>query len=321
MSATNRITSPFGRTSTALEVIKGHDLTGKTVLITGAASGIGVETARAFASAGADVTLAVRDTGKGEAVAADLRKSTGNKNIAVGALDLGDLASVRKFAADFAKRHAALNILVNNAGIMATPEGKTKDGFELQFGTNHLGHFLLANLLMPQLLKGAPARVVSLSSIGHRRSPVVFDDVNFKNRPYDKWNAYGQSKTANALFAVGLTKRFRDKGVLANAVMPGGIMTGLQKHMPIEEQKALGWILPDGSTNPGMKTPAQGAATSVWAATGKELEGVGGLYLEDCAEAVAWKEDQPWTGVLPYALDPKAADELWTLSERMVGLA
>jgi NAD(P)-dependent dehydrogenase (short-subunit alcohol dehydrogenase family) len=317
----SRITSPFGRTSTALEVIKGHDLTGKTVFVTGAASGIGVETARALATAGADLTLAVRDTAKGEAVAADLRRSTGNKKIAVGALDLGDLASVRKFAAAFAASHPALHILINNAGIMATPEGKTKEGHELQFGTNHLGHFLLANLLMPQLQKGAPARVVSLSSIGHRRSPVVFDDIDFKNRPYDKWSAYGQSKTANALFAVRLTHRFRDRGVLANAVMPGGIMTGLQKHMPMEEKKALGWILPDGSINPGMKTPEQGAATSIWAAVGAELEGVGGLYLEDCAQAVEWKEDAPWSGVLPHALDPQAAERLWTVSERMVGLA
>ncbi|MGB5949080.1 MAG: oxidoreductase [Parvibaculum sp.] len=316
-----RITSQFDRRATALDVIKGHDLSGRVVLVTGAASGIGVETARAFASAGADLTLAVRDTAKGEAVAADLRKATGNDRIAVGALDLGDQASVRRFAADFAASHAALHILVNNAGIMATPEMRTKEGYELQFATNHLGHFLLANLLLPLLRKGAPARIVSLSSIGHRRSPVVFDDIHFKQRPYDKWAAYGQSKTANALFAVGWTRRFGADGITANAVMPGGIMTGLQKHMPMEEQKALGWILPDGSINPGMKTPAQGAATSVWAATAKELQGIGGLYLEDCAEAAPWKEDAPWSGVLPHALDAEAAERLWSVSEEMTGLA
>lgn len=316
-----RITSQFDRRATALDVIKGRDLSGRVVLVTGAASGIGVETARAFASAGADLTLAVRDTAKGEVVAADLRKATGNDRIAVGALDLGDQASVRRFAADFAASHAALHILVNNAGIMATPEMRTKEGYELQFATNHLGHFLLANLLLPLLRKGAPARIVSLSSIGHRRSPVVFDDIHFKQRPYDKWAAYGQSKTANALFAVGWTRRFGADGITANAVMPGGIMTGLQKHMPMEEQKALGWILPDGSINPGMKTPAQGAATSVWAATAKELQGIGGLYLEDCAEAAPWKEDAPWSGVLPHALDAGAAERLWSVSEEMTGLA
>lgn len=322
-----RITSRFGAKSTAREVIQGISLGGKRAVVTGATSGIGVETARALAGAGAEVTLAVRDVKKGEEVAAQLRSDTKNAAIMVLKLDLGSLSSVR----DFAKAYIAqgrgwfstgkrpLHLLINTAGIMATPQTYTAEGYEIQFATNHLGHFLLANLLLP-LLTREGARVVSLSSIGHRRSDVVFDDINFKTRPYDKWAAYGQSKTANALFAVGLTNRFKDKGVWSNAVMPGGIMTGLQENMTKEEMRAFGWIDEAGNIRDGFKTIEQGAATSVWAATAPELEKVGGLYLEDCAQAEPWVEAKPFSGVMPHALNPQSAERLWDVSLDMVGL-
>jgi NAD(P)-dependent dehydrogenase (short-subunit alcohol dehydrogenase family) len=207
---------------------------------------------------------------------------------------------------------------------MASPLMRTADGFEMQFGTNHLGHFLLSVLLAPNLVAGAKAsgkrsRLVSLSSIGHRRAGVNFDDPNYEHRDYDKWEAYGQAKTANSLFAVGFDKRFKDRGVNANAVMPGGIMTPLQRHLPIEEQRALGWLDENDKPREGFKTTEQGAATSVWAAVGDELEGVGGLYLEDCNQAVPWSQELPWNGVMPHALDPEAADRLWDLSVKTTG--
>lgn len=314
-----RITSSFGYRSTALDVVKGHDLRGRLAVVTGATSGLGIETARALATAGADVTLAVRDVARAEPIVRELRASTGNEKVSASALDLASLASVRRFAEGFLSRGLPLHVLVNNAGIMACPLGRTEDGFEAQFGTNHLGHFLLAVLLRPALEAGAPSRVVSLSSLGHRRSDIHFDDVNYLHRPYDKWEAYGQSKTANALFAVGLSRRFGSRGVLANAVMPGGIMTGLQKSLSREEMSAMGWIDAEGKPNPMFKTPAEGAATSVWAAVAKELEGVGGLYLEDCQQAEPWTAERPYQGYMPYALDPERADRLWALSEELCG--
>ena len=312
------ITSSFSARATALDVVAGHDLTGKTALITGGASGIGVETARALLQAGASVILAVRDVQKGQEVAAELSAATGNPRVSVVALDLGSLASVRAAAAQVLAVTPRLHLLINNAGTMATPFGHTSDGFETQFGTNHLGHFLFTTLLMPALLAAAPARVVSLSSIGHRRSDVKLDDLEFEKEPYDKWNAYGRSKTANALFAVGLTQRYGAQGVTANAVHPGGIMTNLQRFLPREEQIAMGCMDESGTLNPGFKTPEQGAATSVWAAVGPELEGVGGLYLEDVREALPFDAAAPFGGYMPYARDPQKADELWELSERLV---
>lgn len=201
---------------------------------------------------------------------------------------------------------------------MATPQSQTADGFELQFGTNHIGHFALATGLLPALKAAGTARVVSLSSIGHRRSDIAFDDINFRERPYDPWSAYGQSKTANALFAVGFTRRYASDGISSNAVMPGGIMTGLQKHMTDDEKRALGWIDEHVTPNPRFKSTAQGAATSIWAATAPELEGRGGLYLEDCAIAKPWNEANPMQGYLPYALDPERGERLWTVSEEMI---
>jgi NAD(P)-dependent dehydrogenase (short-subunit alcohol dehydrogenase family) len=237
-------------------------------------------------------------------------------------LDLADLASVRAFADAWGDR--PLHMLINNAGVMATPFGHTKDGFELQFGTNHLGHFLLSVLLAPALERaaepGRSARVVSLSSSAHRRAGVDFDDLHFARRPYDKWVSYGQSKTANALFAVDFHRRFAARGITANSVMPGGIMTPLQRHMERDEMIALGWINEAGEVREGFKTPAQGASTSVWAAIGPELEGAGGLYLENLAQAEAATRENRYAGVEPYALDPDAAERLWTVSERLVGV-
>jgi NAD(P)-dependent dehydrogenase (short-subunit alcohol dehydrogenase family) len=308
----------FGAKSTALEVIAGHDLSGRDAIVTGGASGIGVETVRALAVAGARVVLATRDRAKGDSVAATLRKETARDSIEFRALDLASLASVRAFVAEYLKLKRKLHILINNAGIMATPLAYTADGFESQFGTNHLGHFALTTGLLPAHKAADKARIVELTSIGHRRSDVHFDDLNFHRRPYDPWDAYGQSKTANVLFAVGATERLRADSIVANAVHPGGIMSGLQKYVSREEQIKMGWIDESGTVNPRFKSTEQGAATSIWAAVASELEGVGGRYLEDCSVAKPWSRDSPFSGVMPYALDASHARQLWSVSEELI---
>jgi NAD(P)-dependent dehydrogenase (short-subunit alcohol dehydrogenase family) len=316
-----RITSDFDRTSTAREVTAGHDLSGVSVVVTGAATGIGIETARALAEAGAEVTLAVRNKAAGETAAADINR-TAEGRASVGALDLSDLASVTAFAGTWGDK--PLDILINNAGVMACPQSYTAQDLEMQIGTNHFGHFLLSTLLARALMnaaqEGRNARVVSLSSIGHHRSGINWDDIHYRTRPYDKWEAYGQSKTANALFAVGFHERFKDLGITANSVMPGGIMTPLQRHLPREEMIAFGWMDESGKLNDRFKTTEQGAATSVWAALGDELEGVGGLYLENCNQALPWTAEDPFEGVLPHALDAEAAERLWIISEETTGV-
>lgn len=317
-----RITSPFGAKSTAREVVAGHDLSGKVAIVTGAATGIGVETARALALAGAEVIIAARKPELGEAVANQINEEVGMKRASFGMLDLSSFEAIRHFAHRWGDRR--LNILINNAGVMACPLSRTVDGLEMQIGTNHFGHFLLSVLLAPNLVDGAEhsghrSRLVSLSSIGHRRSPVHFEDPNYQTRPYDKWEAYGQAKTANSLFAVGFDKRFKDQGVNANAVMPGGIMTPLQRHMSLDEQRAMDWLDENDKPREGFKSTEQGAATSVWATVGDELDGVGGLYLEDCNQAVPWSQEHPWNGVMPHALDLEAADRLWDLSVKTTG--
>lgn len=312
------ITSPYNAKSTALEVVAGHDLSHKTVLITGAASGIGLETARALLTVGAEVVLAVRNVEKGEEVVQTLRKTTGNARVHLLEINLDSLQSVRLAAQHFLSQWTKLHILIDNAGVMATPQEYTVDGFERQFGTNHLGHFLLAQLLLPALQAGTPARVIALSSSGHRRSDIHFEDIQYQSRPYDKWEAYGQSKTADALFAVGLTQHFANEGITANAVHPGGIHTELQRYIPQEEWQALGWVDAQGNINPMFKTPEQGAATSVWAAVGTELDGIGGLYLEDCNESSPFDPAKPYMGYKPYALDPERAQRLWTVSQELV---
>lgn len=312
------ITSAFGYRSTALEVAEGHDLHAKTVIVTGAASGIGVETARAFASRGADVTLAVRNTAAGNATAEELRREYPSATVHVLELDLSSLASVHTASSQFLDRGRPLDILVNNAGVMATPFARTVDGFETQFGTNHLGHFAFTLALIDPLRRSGNARVVALSSSAHRRSDLNREDPNYHARPYDPWESYGQSKTSNSLFALELTTRYAGDGVFSNAVMPGGIMTNLQRHMSDEDRRKSGFVDEEGNPNPLFKTPEQGASTSVWAALGAELDGVGGLYLENCAQAGPMDPDVPYFGYMPWALDPETSDFLWTLSEQLM---
>ncbi|ACG73672.1 short-chain dehydrogenase/reductase SDR [Anaeromyxobacter sp. K] len=310
-----RITTPFDATSTAAEVVRGIDLSGKRIVVTGGASGIGVETARALAGAGAEVVLAVRDVAAGARVAADITRTTGNGRVTVRPLDLADLASVRAFVAAWA---GPLHVLVNNAGVMACPEQRTRDGWELQLATNHLGHFALADGLRRALAAAGGARVVSVSSCAHVRSPVVFDDLHFERRPYEPWSAYGQSKTANVLFAVEVTARWRDDGITSNALMPGGIATNLQRHLggATYMAQAAERFRKAGRS---LKTPEQGAATSVLLATSPLLECVGGRYFEDCNEALPHDGTSTVDGVAAWALDREAAGRLWTLSERAIG--
>jgi NAD(P)-dependent dehydrogenase (short-subunit alcohol dehydrogenase family) len=305
----------FGPTTTTDEVLDGIDLTGRIALVTGGSSGLGQETARALAAHGAEVILTARDVPKGEAVAAAIRAATGNERVAVEALELGSLASIRAFADRVLGRLPRLDLLVNNAGVMACPQAKTSDGFELQFGSNHLGHFLATCLLVPALLRGKATRVVCLSSRGHHMSPVVFDDVQFERRPYDKWESYGQAKTANVLFAVGLERRLGPRGVHATAVHPGAIVTELGRHLQPEDIQ----FLQTRSRGMQFKTVEQGAATSTFAATAPELEGRGGIYLEDCHVAAIKDAPDALDGVKSYALDAESAERLWQLSERMVG--
>jgi NAD(P)-dependent dehydrogenase (short-subunit alcohol dehydrogenase family) len=322
--------SRFGFESTADEVAAGVDLRGKTALVTGASSGLGVETARVLAGRGAQVVCAVRDVAKGEAVAKEIRAATGNERVEVVPLELGSLASVRACAADVLARHPAIHLLLNNAGVMACPLARTQDGFELQLGTNHLGHFLLAGLLAPALRRGAPARVVCVSSSGHRFGPVDFDDPHYERRPYDKWQAYGQAKTANIWHALELDRRLQGDGVRAFAIHPGMIVTELGRHLTDDDRKALlervaaaakagGGGGGGGGGAARWKQPAQGAATQVWAATAPELEGRGGLYLEDCHVAGPSADLMSPSGYAPWALDAAAAERLWSMSEQMVG--
>ncbi|WP_433205004.1 SDR family NAD(P)-dependent oxidoreductase [Dactylosporangium sp. CS-047395] len=299
------IRTPFDKTSTAREVLAGVDLSGKRAVVTGGASGIGVETARALAEAGAEVTLAVRDTGAAATFAGEIRALTMP-------LDLADQASVRKFAEGW---EGPLHILVNNAGVMARPLGRSEEGWELQFATNHYGHFALATGLLPALRAAGGARVVSVSSSGHHFSPVVFDDIHFERREYEAWSAYGQSKTANILFAVEGSRRWADDGIFVNALHPGSIQTNLQRYVDQAELQRL--REKTGNPNPEFKTTEQGAATSVLLAASPLLDGVGGKYFENCNEAGPHLPGTR-TGVEAYALDPEAAARLWDISVKEV---
>ncbi len=310
--------SHFGHDSTTDEVLEGLSLSGKHVLVTGGTAGLGVETVRALAAAGASVTLTARDLDRGNAVAESIREATGNLSIDAVALELGHLESVRQCADKVLDKHPAISILINNAGVMATPQLVTDDGFELQFGTNHLGHFLLTNLLVPALTAGAPSRVVSLSSRAHHMDGVNFDDIDFQYRDYNKWIAYAQSKTANVLFTVALEQRLAGRGVHAYAVHPGVIETELSRHMDADDRAM---IQQRGEQLGGMqmKSIPAGAATSVFAATAPELEGRGGVYLEDCHVAEVNDEPDAAEGVRSWAIDPDKAERLWALSEHLVG--
>jgi NAD(P)-dependent dehydrogenase (short-subunit alcohol dehydrogenase family) len=312
MTVITRVTTPFGARSTAAQVLDGISLRGKRALVTGGASGIGIETAKALAGAGAEVTLAVRNTQLGKRVAEDIIAATGNQLVYAAPLDLADQLSVAVFAAGW---RGPLDMLVNNAGVMASPLMRTPQGWEMQFATNHLGHFALARGLHRRLAAADGARIVSVSSSAHLRSPVVFDDIHFSDREYEPWAAYGQSKTANVLFAVEATQRWADDGITVNALHPGGIRTNLQRYVTEETLSRL--RAQAGSSVPDWKTPEQGAATSVLLAASPLVDGVSGRYFEDCNEA---EPHQPGTrsGVAAYALDPEAASMLWKVSEETI---
>jgi NAD(P)-dependent dehydrogenase (short-subunit alcohol dehydrogenase family) len=295
------------------EVVQDVDLSGRTALVTGVSAGLGVETARALTSVGARVVGAARDLDKARAALDGL-------DVELVHLDLADLDSVRRAAAEVLDRVPALHVLVNNAGVMAPPLTRTAQGFELQLGTNHLGHFLLTRLLEPALKAAAPSRVVNVSSRGHLRAGLDVDDPHWRTRDYDKWKAYGQSKTANVLFAVELEKRWGADGVHAYALHPGVIPTELSRHLTSDDLQTLSTSGRGGSG--GRLTLVDvptGAATQVWAATTPELEGRGGLYLEDCAVGGPTPGDGS-AGYAPHAVDAEAAARLWEWSEREVGL-
>lgn len=309
------INSGFGAQTTAQEVLDGIDLAGRYAIVTGGYSGIGLETTRALRGAGAEILVPARrpDVAR-EAL-------TGIGGVTVDELDLGDLDNVRSFGGRVLDAGRPIDILINNAGVMATPEARIRMGgvqVESQFATNHLGHYALTNQIWPLLADGG-ARVVELSSRGHRNSPIRWDDIQFESG-YDKWAAYGQAKTANVLFAVHLDELGRGYGVRAFACHPGGIMTPLQRHLPREEMVGLGWIDEDGTPiGDGFKTPEQGAATATWCATSPRLDGLGGVYCEDCEVAQAAGE-APSSGVQAYAVDREQAARLWALSRELTGI-
>ena len=310
------IGSPFGYRSRALEVVEGIDLSGKQVVVTGGYSGIGTETVRALAAAGAKVIVGARRTEQAEGV---LRMVEGD--IAILPLDLSDPASIDAFARRVSERWDRIDILINNAAVMASPLTRDARGYEGQFATNHLGHFQLTARLWPLLKAAHGARVVVLSSIGHRLNGLDLDDPNFERRDYDKWLAYGQAKSANALFALQLDKLGEPHGVRAFAVHPGGIMTPLQRHLSNEEQVAMGWIDAEGNVNERFKTEEQGASTTVWAATSPLLAGKGGVYLENCEVAEPASKDNPMGGVFKHVRDEDLAERLWAKSEEMTGVS
>jgi len=318
------IAQRFDHNSTANGVIEGVNLQGKVALITGATSGLGVETARALAKAGAHVIITGRDLEKAKPIVAEIIASTGNSKVEIMYLRLDGLKYVRQFCEEFLARKLPLNIVICNAGVMAIPAlTRTEDGFEVQFGTNHLAHFLMVNLLLPAFKQGGKGgRLVMLSSSGHKRSPVLFDNYNFdKPGSYDKWVAYGQSKCANILFAKEFNRLFSPCGITANSVHPGGIFTGLQVNMTMDEQKAMGWYDKDGKPNPGCKNVQEGASTSVWAAVAPELDGIGGYYFEDTWFApMVPSTEQNYYGTVEYAHNTESAKKLWELSVKLTGL-
>lgn len=311
--------SPFGYRSTAREVVAGMDLSGKRIVVTGGYSGIGTETVRALAGAGAEVIVGARRTSQAEEVLGEI-----DGKIEVLPLDLADPASIDDFADEVASRWDRIDILINNAAVMASPLQRDARGYEGQFATNHLGHFQLTARLWPLLEKGGKtpggARVVVLSSIGHRLGGLDLDDPGFERREYDKWLAYGQAKSANALFALELDRRGAPHGVHAFSVHPGGIMTPLQRHMDQEEIRRLGWVDAEGNVNERFKSTEEGASTTVWAATSPLLEGHGGVYCENCDVAAPATADNPAGGVHPHVRDADLAARLWTESEAMTGV-
>lgn len=306
--------SDFGFHSTTDDVLGDRDLSGVEVLVTGTSAGLGVETARALSARGAHVSGVVRDVPKAQRALAE----AGAVGVDLYEADLASLASVRTFSDSFlADGPDRIDVLIANAGIMACPQGTTADGFELQFGTNHLGHFVLVNRLLPRLLTGSPARIVTLSSAGHSFSDVSLDDPGFEHTPYGAWTAYGRAKTANVLFAVELDRRLRARGVRAAAVHPGGILTELGRHLTDDTLNEM--IEARGERKVEFKSVPQGAATSVWAGFVADADEIGGRYCEDCAVSPVIDPPLLTVGVMRYAVDPDTAAALWTLSEEMVG--
>jgi NAD(P)-dependent dehydrogenase (short-subunit alcohol dehydrogenase family) len=304
-------------TSTTDDVLEGVDLSGRTAVITGASGGLGLETARALAAHGAAVVLAARDDAKTAAARDTILGQVPGAQVDTVHLDLSSLASVRAAAADVAARFPRIDLLIDNAGVMACPLGRTADGFEMQFGTNHLGHFLFTTLLEEPLVAAAPSRVVVLSSAGHRQGGIRWDDPNYERADeYFNWDAYGQAKTANALFALELDRRWSPRGVHAFSVHPGVIMTDLARHMTAEDFDWMASNRPGGQFS--FKSVEQGAATTVWAATAPELDAHGGTYLEDCSVGLPTEDPASASGVRPWARDAEAAQRLWALSEELV---
>lgn len=315
--------SAFHAKSTADEVLAGVDLAGKTAVVTGGYSGLGLETVRSLAKKGARVIVPVRTPEKAAEALGGV-----DGDVVSAPMDLADLSSVRRFADQVLTGESRLDFLINNAGIMACPEARVGPGWESQFGVNHMGHFALTKALMPLLEKTEAARVVALSSTGHKITDILWDDIQYASADYDKWQAYGQAKTANALFANGLSRRLKASGGLAFSVHPGGIFTPLQRHLPQDEMIALGWLdetgAPSELAKQGFKTPEQGASTTVWAATATALEGKAGVYCEDCDVSAPTDSDAPtarFFGVNAHACDDASAEKLWEISEDLLAAA
>jgi NAD(P)-dependent dehydrogenase (short-subunit alcohol dehydrogenase family) len=318
------MTNAFGAESTTDEVLKGVNLKGKRILVTGVSAGLGIETARVLAAHGADIVGAARDLGKARAVTGVVRSAAeaGGGSLELVELDLASLASVRACADALLADGRPFDIIIANAGVMACPQTQTRDGFETQFGTNHLGHFVLVNRIASLLKSGG--RLVNLSSAGHRFADVDLDDPNFERAPYAEFVAYGRSKTANILFAVEFDRRHRDRGIRATALHPGAIQTELSRHMTPEAIKQLIDSINKAQQASGApafsyKSIPQGAATSVWAAIVAPADEIGGRYCEDCHVAEIQEGEGIRGGVRLYALDPERAKALWAKSEEMVG--
>jgi NAD(P)-dependent dehydrogenase (short-subunit alcohol dehydrogenase family) len=317
------VESPFGARTTAAEVVADIDLAGKTAIVTGGYSGLGFETVRALAGKGVKVVVPVRTPEKAEAALAEIAG-----DVVALPMDLSDIRTIARFANDVAGMLPKLDMLINNAGIMACPMQRVGPGWESQFGVNHMGHFALTQSMMGLLAAAEAPRVVSLSSTGHKLSSIRWDDIQNETSEYDKWQAYGQAKTANALFANALSRRLKVTDGLAFAVHPGGIFTPLQRHLPKEEMIAMGWLGEDGEPSElakqGFKSPEQGASTSLWAATSPLLDGYAGVYCEDCNVSAPTDPDSPtarFFGVNDHATDDEAAERLWSVSEDLLNAA
>lgn len=300
------------------EVIAGLDLSEKVALVTGGYSGIGIETVRALTAAGANVFVPSRDVDRAVKALEGIIPAE-----QIGFMDLADLPSVTRFGEAFADRHVKIDLAILNAGVMACPLGRTQQGLEWQLGVNHVGHFALLQTLLPSLRRANSARLITLSSIAHRMSPVRFDDMNYQHRDYDKWQAYGQAKSAQSLMAVELDRREKDNGIRAFSVHPGGIFTPLQRHLGNEEMAEFGWTDADG--NPSavaeklFKTTTQGCATSLWAATATSLDSMGGVYCEDCnISEVVPDDSNAFTGVRQWAIDSEIAERTWGETEALI---